>query len=99
MDRRYREAAGAVDTGGGADRLIGQYLQKAAIENRRAATMGGSTGTPDWYTENQRAGLVSAQRSRELADRREVFEENRRRVWESDQAEREEEERAKRPIE
>lgn len=74
MDRRYREAKGAVDTSGGSDRLIGRYLQRAAAENRAARTMGGSTGQPDPYEARRGRGLVSAMRGAEAREGNAIFE-------------------------
>jgi hypothetical protein len=74
MDRRYREAKGAVDTSGGSDRLIGRYLQRAAAENRAAQAMGGSTGQPDPYEARRSRGLVSALRGAEQREGDEIFE-------------------------
>jgi hypothetical protein len=80
MDRRYREAQGSVDRGDGNDRLIGSYLQRAALDNRRAATMGGSTGRPDPVEASRRRGITSALRGAAYREGNKVFEESREEV-------------------
>ncbi len=80
MDRRYREARGAVDRSDRTDRLVGAYLQQAARENRRAAAMGGSTGQPDLIEASRRRGITAALRGVEYREANEVFEGSRAEV-------------------
>jgi hypothetical protein len=80
MDRRYRETRDAIDRGAGSQRLIGAYLQRAARDNRRAATMGGSTGRPDPVEAARSRGITSALRGVEYREGNAVFEDNRQEV-------------------
>jgi hypothetical protein len=84
MDRRYREARGAADTSGRSDRLIGRYLQQAAMENRAARVMGGSTGQGDPYEARRSRGRLSAIRGAEMREGNEVFKEAREDVLSRD---------------
>ena len=80
MDKRFREAKGVVDTGGQADRLIGQHLQRAARTRKAADAMGGSTGGRDPYEALRKRGAISAVRGAEERDRSEIFETARKDV-------------------
>ena len=80
MDRRYREANGAIDQGRRTDRLIGSYLQQAARDNRQAAVMGGSTGGPDPSDAARRRGVISAMRVAAYREGNAVFEAARQQV-------------------
>jgi hypothetical protein len=80
MDRRYRETRDAPDRGDGGERLIGAYLQRAARDNRRTATMGGSTGQPDPVEAARRRGITSALRGAQYREGNAVFEGSREEV-------------------
>lgn len=77
MDRRYRETKGAIDTSGQSDRLIGRFLQRAALENRSARAMGGSTGQGDPYEAARTRGRIAALRGAEARDGNAIFEASR----------------------
>lgn len=72
VDRRYREAQGAVSSADRTERLIGRYKERAALENRRAGAMGGSTGQPD-PAAGQRRGMAQAHRGADHRSKEAVF--------------------------